>query len=358
MSKLISFIVPTYNDKNEIGECLESLKKLEKYEYEFIVIDDGSDDGTGEICDRIGETDDRFIIIHQMNQGVSMARNVGIELASGKWLCFVDGDDYIYPGNIENRIIPFINDKSEVILAEYDELIGKTLCIGKQRICRPLYFQNESIVNIRCAIMNRDYKGFKRIINENTNAASPWPKLYSAQMIKESGIRFVPGIIRAQDQLFNAMLFKTVKRVQFIPEKMYVYRGRGGRAYKYNSALLDNDRLLIGEYEKVYEVCEDKLVLKNYHTWIASHIINMLRLEFCNPTNPHDYRRRRKTFISYISASPFAEALNAVKHGDVGKSKQILFWLIRHKCFFILNTYYRNESLSGFILKIISKHKQ
>ena len=95
MDDLISVIVPAYNVGQYIGKCLDSILGQTYPNLEIILIDDGSTDSTGEICEAYRERDSRIIVVHQQNQGALAARNAGIEQAQGKYIGFVDGDDWI-----------------------------------------------------------------------------------------------------------------------------------------------------------------------------------------------------------------------------------------------------------------------
>ena len=92
---MISVIVPVYKTEKYLGECIQSILAQSYADFELILIDDGSPDHSGRICDRFAETDRRISVIHKENQGVSAARNDGLDLAKGKYICFVDSDDCV-----------------------------------------------------------------------------------------------------------------------------------------------------------------------------------------------------------------------------------------------------------------------
>lgn len=94
---LISVIVPVYNVKTLLPRCINSLLSQKFTDYELLLIDDGSTDGSGDICDEYGKKDSRIKVIHKQNEGVSKTRNRGIDEARGEWITFVDSDDYITP---------------------------------------------------------------------------------------------------------------------------------------------------------------------------------------------------------------------------------------------------------------------
>lgn len=92
---LLSIIVPIYNARTYIEKCIESILRQNFRDYELILVDDGSIDGSGYICDTYAGLDSRIHVIHQLNKGVSSARNTGLEAATGQYVCFVDADDWI-----------------------------------------------------------------------------------------------------------------------------------------------------------------------------------------------------------------------------------------------------------------------
>ena len=98
---LISFIVPVYNAADYISECVESILRQTVPDFEVLIVDDGSFDGSELICDEFAEKDQRVRVIHTENCGVSHARNTGIENATGEYICFFDSDDYIALDAIE-----------------------------------------------------------------------------------------------------------------------------------------------------------------------------------------------------------------------------------------------------------------
>ena len=94
---MVSIIVTVYNIEKYLEPCLKSILDSTYQDYEVILVDDGSKDGSGMICDHFAEQDGRFKVIHKVNAGVSQARNTGLEAAKGDYITFVDGDDVIHP---------------------------------------------------------------------------------------------------------------------------------------------------------------------------------------------------------------------------------------------------------------------
>ena len=93
----ISIVVPLYNVENYLSRCIDSILCQKCSDFELLLVDDGSQDRSGQICDEYALKDNRIRVYHKKNGGVSSARNLGLEKANGEWICFVDADDYVKP---------------------------------------------------------------------------------------------------------------------------------------------------------------------------------------------------------------------------------------------------------------------
>ena len=100
----VSVIVPVYNTRQYLGKCVESIIHQTYRHLEILLIDDGATDGSGELCDKYAEKDDRIRVVHQINKGISAARNKGLNLASGEYISLVDSDDYIEENIIKKML--------------------------------------------------------------------------------------------------------------------------------------------------------------------------------------------------------------------------------------------------------------
>ena len=116
---LISIIVPVYNVEQYLAQCIESILK-QTYKYlQIILVDDGSTDGSGSICDKYKEIDERIIVIHQQNKGLVGARKAGLYMATGQYIGFVDGDDYINKEMYQSLLDYAITETADVVHSAY-----------------------------------------------------------------------------------------------------------------------------------------------------------------------------------------------------------------------------------------------
>lgn len=222
----ISLIVPIYNVADYLEQCVRSILAQTENNIEIVLVNDGSTDGSSEICKRYEAIDRRIIYIEIRNGGVGRARNIGMERATGEWLCFVDGDDYLP----EDALEKLLDRTKETVRTEKSDIIIGNYCTDKdgkitsQRFVREPYIQKENqytyehLQLIGNAIGCRYYGA-----SSTSNIGVPWARLYRRQFCMEAGLSY-PTIKRMQDTLFNINAFQKTNRISFISENVYFYR--------------------------------------------------------------------------------------------------------------------------------------
>lgn len=205
-SPKISIIIPVYNAEKYLRQCLDSVLAQTYTDFEVLLIDDGSTDASGKICDEYAAKDTRFTVFHKENGGVSAARNLGIENAKGEWITFVDSDDYIDEGFLKIFI-----DR---------QLQGDFLLMGVIQI-----IENEKIVLFQ---FNSNYSMSQfEFLNKFTlyqYFAGPWAKLFRADIIKNNHLKFNEGLSWGEDALFNLQYIKFCNTISIYNEQFYNYR--------------------------------------------------------------------------------------------------------------------------------------
>lgn len=203
--ELVSVVIPVYNVENYLEECLDSVINQSYENLEILLIDDGSTDRSGAICDAYAEKDQRIKVCHLKNGGVSAARNYGIEKAEGAYLLFVDSDDCIHPDLIrilmeqtDNKIrfCDFVYDKEKLDFPDYEELPGE-------------FFARAD---------------FMKVFSENY-INSPVNKIFRTDILKTYDIRFPVEKNLGEDLLFNLEYLRYDKRDYLaIHLPLYYYR--------------------------------------------------------------------------------------------------------------------------------------
>lgn len=195
---LVSIIVPVYNAEKYLNRCIDSILSQTMTDFELLLIDDGSKDNSGRICDEYAEKDARVRVFHKSNGGVSSARNLGLDNAKGKWITFVDADDRCSCNYLEH-LLSKVDDDTDLIIS-YAVICDST---GEKAEVYPEYRVNAT--------------NFERLFVDSDMHwhTSPWAKLYRASIIYENSLRFneMMHIGEDADFLFSFML---------ITDKIYV----------------------------------------------------------------------------------------------------------------------------------------
>jgi len=198
---LISVVIPVYNVSDYLKECLDSVLAQKYPSLEVIMIDDGSTDNSGEICDEYVKKHHNFRVIHQENGGLSAARNKGISVAKGEYICFIDSDDYILPGYISQLYKTAQEHKADICVCGYGDIIPPELTlIGSEATVR-LLTQQENMDNLA------------------------WNKLYKRHLFIDYDIRYPEGKIN-EDNLTTYKLYSHANKVSYLPKSLYFYRER------------------------------------------------------------------------------------------------------------------------------------
>jgi len=213
-SPQLSIVVPVYNVERYLRCCIESILSQTFADLELLLVDDGSTDSSGAICDEFAATDSRIKVFHQPNGGVSKARNLGIDNATGRYIAFVDSDDWIETdyaqtliGSIEDTDIVFFNG-----VWQYED--G---CISLH-----------STRGFSTATAEQRDKGILHLLRNDAGGGLfgwTWNKIFRADVIREHNIRFVEGLSLWEDDIFTLDYCRHICRLKVLPpQRIYNYR--------------------------------------------------------------------------------------------------------------------------------------
>lgn len=209
---LVSVIIPVYNVEKYLSECLDSLSRQQFTDAEFICIDDGSEDRSLEICNKYAEKDSRFKVISQSNSGPAEARNVGIDVSSGKYIWFIDSDDYIEDGVLEKLCNLTSDGKYDVII--HGANVVDDLEPIPDWIVKATSPKSKEISDFE----------FEKIFEIDGCRPFLWLHFIKSELIKDNGLRFDEKLHIGEDQAFEILYLSKAKTVLFIEDKMYNYR--------------------------------------------------------------------------------------------------------------------------------------
>ncbi len=219
MTIKVSVIVPVYNAELHIERCITSLLSQTLKECEFIFVNDGSQDSSRQIIEQYQRVNKRIRLINQNNQGVSAARNAGLEIAKGAYIGFVDADDVVSPTMYEYLCLEAASDRCDVVISNLtSEMDGVERIHGfpflKDRVLDYHYIKKEIIP----FLISHDT--FNSVCN----------KLFNLKVVKENHVKFPNQITLGEDGLFNLQFFCASSRVKYINESFYFYKETAGSA--------------------------------------------------------------------------------------------------------------------------------
>lgn len=251
---MISIIIPVFNSEHSLDDCLCSLLQQNNKDFEIILVDDGSKDNSGRICDALSKEDNRIKVIHKENGGISSARNKGLDIATGEWVTFCDNDDIVTP-NWLNHLIDSVK-KNEAVLPICSFTRDKTE-LGKEKHLEGI--ESKKIYP------NSEYLTFY----EKQLAGFVWNSLYRKDIIEKFHIRFPER--RTKGDINEDLIFQ----LQYLPHVQgIVYNGYNDYLWSQNETNHSNETTEKWYFEK-YE--EKYRLLRSWITSLQSEVDSQMK---------------------------------------------------------------------------------
>lgn len=359
MCKRISIIIPVYNIENDLAFCLDSILNQSYKNWECILIDDGSTDLSGKICDLYVKKDKRFSVYHKNNEGVSSARNYGIEKSKGDFIVFIDGDDWI-----DKNYLSFFMEKMETdididivmchTILEYPNSSLELLFI------RPNYieFNEKNRKDLILSSISRNYSAV--VLNKEFGYLNTvWGKMYRANIIKKNNIRFDNFEI-SEDALFNMKIYFHIKKFKIYNKILYHYKMRNFSAvhsFKKNYLEKYNEYLkVVKKYiEGKYEFKED--VSFAYNSLVVYVLSSIMKNYFYNK----EYLEKNKRNIKIkrlLDKKPYNIVLkNFDKLSITNKECVFVIKCLKYNLFWLLDIYYKLRPKMKNLVILVNKFK-
>ena len=338
---LLSIIIPVYKVEEYVEKCLQSVvdsgqNSLGKYE--VIVVDDGSPDQSGLIADGYAQRYPFFRVVHKENAGVAAARNTGMDTATGKWLYFVDSDDWLVDGAVD-KICQRIEENKESDILMFDAYQN---VLEKEQIWE--HFSNEKVWSCK-----EDIWGLQRgmlyfpLVREaiKTPLAAPWDKVYRRAYLQKNGISFQEQLKVLDDMVFNFEAFGKALMVAYYKDRIYHYRfvpDSITNQYKANRVELD---CMVWEHlqEYINEACQQGLwskqeketFLQAYYARIVKSFSICTRLQFFHKKNPEKYWSKMVLVKQVMNSQPYKEAFQKVKLSNMEWKLKVMAFVGRMK---------------------------
>lgn len=284
MEDLISVIIPVYNVEQYLVKCLDTVLNQTYSNIEILLIDDESTDSSGAICDSYLNIDSRVKVIHKKNNGLGIARNTGIECASGKYIVFIDSDDFVEKDYIEKAYTKIKNENADICYIDYCEYYTDAFNVPRRCVFGGKTFSEEDIISVVMMNMIGTEPQEKRDFLLPTSSCF---SMYSADIIRKYNIRF-PSERKyiSEDMIFNIEFLKKIKKATFLGKIKYYYRCNNvtSLTHTYNVDDFEKNIILVKKINEIlgdlnlsididYKVRTGRLLLSRLRTSVQKAIM-------------------------------------------------------------------------------------
>lgn len=227
----ISIIVPVYNIENYLKNCIDSILNQTFKDFELILVNDGSTDGSLDICEDYKSIDNRIKIVNKKNGGISSARNAGLDVSIGEYIGFIDSDDYIHPQMYEILYNEIIKNKSDISMCDFERVyeFDKNL------------LESNFVSSYEIEILNNEEALYELAEKNGVTYVVAWNKLYKRELFKN--VKFKEGIIHEDEYIIHRLLYQ-VNKLVYVKEKLYFYLQRKGSIMDKKLSIDSSDYLL------------------------------------------------------------------------------------------------------------------
>lgn len=310
---LLSIVIPVYNTGKYLREGLDSILQQEVLDIEIICIDDGSTDSSLGILQEYQKKDRRILLLSQAHQGVSIARNLGIQNAKGEYIAFFDADDIVKPSMYAQMLKVATNNKLDVIICAYETSLSPTV-------------QYHDFVRNKVVSPKTLLQGCKKWHSSNAFCFS-WRMLFSKRLLDQQSIRFNPFISIGEDTLFNMKAILSASKVYYMPDSLYVYRINedSTMSMKFKPNLETSLSLQVFGKKELVNQYQDILNAVDMYEDILKHYIFMLLDNLKNNSYESD---KQKGIARILKMPMFREASKKIGFRNIFYSwKEYIFYL-------------------------------
>jgi len=270
--KKVSVIIPIYNVEAYLRECVDSVLSQTYHNLEIILVDDGSPDRCGLICDDYAMADDRVFVIHKTNGGLSDARNAGMKIATGEYVYFLDSDDYILPDAMEKLVQRAEETDADIVFFDAKNFTdyGFTPSFSESLVHRYSYAPEKGASTLIKLFEQKDYN------------CAVWTHFYSAEFLKSNEFTFVKGLL-FEDLMFNGTVVVQAERICGLNEVLYMRRLRSGSILTSSGSVkkVRSYRYIVSQFLKMYRNCNEEAVFqKKALAYLTGHAANMCLIRY------------------------------------------------------------------------------
>lgn len=324
---LFSIVIPVYNTKlSYLEEAIQSCKNQTYTNWEIIVIDDGSDESYSHKLDIIAKSDNRIKLYHKKNEGVSIARNTGINKAVGDYVLFLDADDFFESNTLEvlNDIIQANVNLDTIIFSLTRDYAGKSIPIT------PMYKCNKTFLGVE---ENKKLQEDVLISPLDRNIlVFPYCKCIKCELLNKMQPCFPANVAMCEDVIFSMKLFEYTNNVLYIDRVLYHYRQLWDSAVnKYRENAVEEQDILLIQINKLITESNNAERLKigfYYEAFYAMQRIIMMK--FFHPDAPGSFIKRRRECGKVLSKHPYNSVFHFVNTKTMSRNQRVKAFLLKY----------------------------
>lgn len=340
----LSFIVPVYNVEKYIASCIESLlhQNESNGNIEIILVDDGSTDRSFEICKEYERQFDKIKVFHQKNMGANVARNLGLEQATGEWVCFVDSDDWV--DEELYRVLSTERSKDwDIIIYSYKKVTKRKICSGAPN-AKYMEIYGEEFKKLEEAALNKTAPG--KYNSSCIDITLVWNKLYRRKFLQDNHLQFEPSMTKIQDLEFNLNVYSRARKAVYLDKELYYYRiNEDSVTHRYQPDIIEKFNIVNSCIEKFVKNNLREELEKGYYERIATHFRTIMVLYLCNKENKEKYSVRKRKFLELLETEPYATAMKKVNLSHFPFKERVLSTAIKYHSFLVCNILYWMEEV-------------
>lgn len=326
---LVSVVIPIYNVEKYLDRCVKSIVNQTYRNLEIILVDDGSPDRCPEMCDAWAKRDSRIKVVHKINGGLGMARNTGIENATGSYICFFDSDDYVHEETIEKACAVMSSQDVEIVVFGMSRISAEGTMIRCviPETDKQVYRGNEVQDVFLPDLIDADHvdAGNKNMV------LSAWSNLFSMDLVRRTGWRFVSERETISEDSYSLIwLYKYVNSVAILPQALYCY-------CENQSSLTQTYRPDRFQRIKEFYITCNQMAQQIGHSPKVCARISGLFLSFSiaamkqvMAADMHD-REKKAVLVGIIEDEQMQAILRNPDCRYRSRMRKILFWAMRHK---------------------------
>lgn len=331
----VSVIVPVYNAEKTVERCINSILGQTYKNIELIIVNDGSTDSSAEIVNQYCQVDKRIVLIEQENEGVSSARNQGLNRATGEWIAFVDADDYL-DGNCLASVLP------QAIITDTELVLWNRIDVYQNRMEEKRVFYSRENCKISCKELIE--KVFYNM-EGNIEVCSACCRLFYRQIILEKRLSFDKELSQGEDLIFMLDYLMNTDKATWCNVATYFRTMRNDSAlHQYSPNIQEKTySLLIKIVERLNSMTEER-IKKFYNIYVLrGPITTCMECFICNDENRRSRRERAIQLNSVLENEKVKTALKEIDYRDLPMRLKVKLFCVRHKIMIVLDRWYRTK---------------